>query len=146
MSWNHLKCTFLASSLSFLLAWQHAVSFPWSCLCILQVSVEIFFKEVFPALCLKLHWSISPSPFSSVTLSVLRFVLSLEGSSVKCWHRLPRADLAQANSVFSDLTFPPRHQPWWEYFVYCLVAKSCPTLATLWTVARKAPLSMGFPR
>ena len=27
-----------------------------------------------------------------------------------------------------------------------LVAKSCPTLATLWTVACKAPLSMGFSR
>ena len=27
-----------------------------------------------------------------------------------------------------------------------LVAKSCPTLETLWTVARQAPLSMGFPR
>ena len=27
-----------------------------------------------------------------------------------------------------------------------LVAKSCPTLVTLWTVARQAPLSMGFPR
>ena len=27
-----------------------------------------------------------------------------------------------------------------------LVAKSCPTLATPWTVAHKAPLSMGSPR
>ena len=27
-----------------------------------------------------------------------------------------------------------------------LVAKSCPTLATPWTVAHKAPLSMGFSR
>ena len=27
-----------------------------------------------------------------------------------------------------------------------LVAKLCPTLATPWTVARQAPLSMGFPR
>ena len=27
-----------------------------------------------------------------------------------------------------------------------LVAQSCPTLATLWTVARQAPLSMGFSR
>ena len=27
-----------------------------------------------------------------------------------------------------------------------LVAKPCPTLATLWTVARQAPLSMGFSR
>ena len=27
-----------------------------------------------------------------------------------------------------------------------LVAKSCLTLATPWTVARKAPLSVGFPR
>ena len=27
-----------------------------------------------------------------------------------------------------------------------LVAKSCPTLATPWTVARQAPLSMGVPR
>ena len=27
-----------------------------------------------------------------------------------------------------------------------LVAQSCPTLATPWTVARQAPLSMGFSR
>ena len=27
-----------------------------------------------------------------------------------------------------------------------LVANSCPTLATPWTVARQAPLSMGFSR
>ena len=27
-----------------------------------------------------------------------------------------------------------------------LVAKSCPALATPWTVAGHAPLSMGFPR
>ena len=27
-----------------------------------------------------------------------------------------------------------------------LVAKSCPTVATPWTVARQAPLSMGFSR
>ena len=27
-----------------------------------------------------------------------------------------------------------------------LVAKSCPTLSISWTVARQAPLSMGFPR
>ena len=27
-----------------------------------------------------------------------------------------------------------------------LVAKSCPTLATPWTVTCQAPLSMGFPR
>ena len=28
----------------------------------------------------------------------------------------------------------------------CLVAKSCLTLATPWTIAYRAPLSMGFPR
>ena len=28
----------------------------------------------------------------------------------------------------------------------CLVAESCLILATLWTVAHQAPLSMGFPR
>ena len=28
----------------------------------------------------------------------------------------------------------------------CLVAKSCPTLAIPWTLARQAPLSMGFSR
>ena len=27
-----------------------------------------------------------------------------------------------------------------------LVVKLCPTLATLWTVAHQAPLSMGFPK
>ena len=31
-----------------------------------------------------------------------------------------------------------------EYIVGRLVAQSCPTLATPWTVARQAPLSMGF--
>ena len=29
---------------------------------------------------------------------------------------------------------------------HCLVAQSCPTVVTLWTVAHQAPLSMGFPR
>ena len=33
----------------------------------------------------------------------------------------------------------------WRWFV-CLVAKSCPTLVTPWTVAHQAPLSMGFSR
>ena len=28
----------------------------------------------------------------------------------------------------------------------CLVAKSCLTLSTPWTVAHQVPLSMGFPR
>ena len=28
---------------------------------------------------------------------------------------------------------------------YCLVAKSCPTLAGPWTVSHQASLSMGFP-
>ena len=28
----------------------------------------------------------------------------------------------------------------------CLVAKSCPTLVTLWSVPCQAPLSVGFPR
>ena len=32
---------------------------------------------------------------------------------------------------------------WWWWL---LVAKSCPTLVTQWTVARQAPVSMGFPR
>jgi len=35
----------------------------------------------------------------------------------------------------------------WLVAVICgLVAKSCPTLVTPWTVAHQAPLSMGFPR
>ena len=33
---------------------------------------------------------------------------------------------------------------WWWFSG--LVAKSCPTLATPWTVACQAPLSMGFSR
>ena len=33
-----------------------------------------------------------------------------------------------------------------NYLYGGLVAKSCPTIATLWTVAHQAPLSMGFPR
>ena len=33
-----------------------------------------------------------------------------------------------------------------EGWCWCLVAKSCPTLATLWTVVRQAPLSMRFSR
>ena len=32
------------------------------------------------------------------------------------------------------------------YLEAVLVAKSCPTLATPWTVAHQAPLSMGFSR
>ena len=32
------------------------------------------------------------------------------------------------------------------YSLCCLVAQSCPTLATPWIVACQAPLSMGFPR
>ena len=42
--------------------------------------------------------------------------------------------------------------PWWlgmwrtSLYCCCLVTKSCLTLATTWTVACKAPLSMGFPR
>ena len=32
------------------------------------------------------------------------------------------------------------------YWLVCLVAKSCLTLVTPWTVARQAPLSMGFSR
>ena len=32
---------------------------------------------------------------------------------------------------------------WWWWL---LVAKSCPTLVTQWTVARQAPVSMGFSR
>ena len=33
-----------------------------------------------------------------------------------------------------------------ERLYFGLVAKSCPTLVALWTVARQAPLSMGFSR
>ena len=39
-----------------------------------------------------------------------------------------------------DLNFNGLH------YVLCLVAKSCPTLATPWTVAHQDPLSMGFSR
>ena len=31
-------------------------------------------------------------------------------------------------------------------FCCCLVTKSCPTFCNPWTVAHRAPLSMGFPR
>ena len=34
----------------------------------------------------------------------------------------------------------------WYSAVLCSVTKSCPTLATPWTVAHQALLSMGFPR
>ena len=34
----------------------------------------------------------------------------------------------------------------WINNMVCLVAKSCPTLTTPWTVACQAPLSMGFSR
>ena len=37
---------------------------------------------------------------------------------------------------------PPNLTQWWGG----LVAKSCPTLATPWTVVCQAPLSMGFSR
>ena len=42
--------------------------------------------------------------------------------------------------MLGDLSFYP--QTIW----YCLVVKSCPTLATPWTAAYQAPLPMGFPR
>ena len=39
---------------------------------------------------------------------------------------------------------------WLTHYILCmiyrLVAKLCPTLSTAWTVARQAPLSMGFSR
>ena len=38
------------------------------------------------------------------------------------------------------------HRATWETHGGGLVAKSCSTLATPWTVARQAPLSMGFSR
>ena len=41
----------------------------------------------------------------------------------------------------SSLSFAPA-----EGVCYCLVAKLCRTLATPWTVARQAPLSVGFIR
>ena len=33
-----------------------------------------------------------------------------------------------------------------QLYNLCLVAKSCPTFATAWTIACQAPLSMGFSR
>ena len=50
--------------------------------------------------------------------------------------------------IFRDLGY------WFDYsqgesiytMVVGLVAKSCPTLATPWTVAHQVPLSMGFSR
>ena len=48
----------------------------------------------------------------------------LATSSVTCWHKACV----------------------WTYSGGGLVVKSCPTLATPWTVAHQAPLSMGFPR
>ena len=35
---------------------------------------------------------------------------------------------------------------WLSILIYVVVAKSCPTLCHLWTVAHQAPLSMEFPR
>ena len=48
----------------------------------------------------------------------------LATSSVTCWHKACV----------------------WTYSGGGLVVKSCPTLATPWTVVHQAPLSMGFPR
>ena len=41
---------------------------------------------------------------------------------------------------------PPSLQTHWLLIPGGLVAQLCPTLATLWTVARQTTLSMGFPR
>ena len=41
---------------------------------------------------------------------------------------------------------PLRTWQHWGWPPGCSVAQSCPDSATPWTVARKAPLSMGFPR
>ena len=38
------------------------------------------------------------------------------------------------------------HTGCWWWFGGGLVAKSCPTLATPWTIACQAPLSIGFSR
>ena len=47
-------------------------------------------------------------------------------------------------------TFNKQSPGWKDFFSGSssgdgLVAKSCPTLVSAWTVARQAPLSMGFP-
>jgi len=48
--------------------------------------------------------------------------------------------------VISLQSISPRGKKGRKHGGGCLVAKSCPTLATPWTVARQAPLSMGFSR
>ena len=50
----------------------------------------------------------------------------------------------EALSRFMSLTAPTHSES--VFVCCCLVAKSCPTLATPWTLAHQAPLSMGFPR
>ena len=49
--------------------------------------------------------------------------------------------VAQCSLLF---LLPVSSPGWW--WLGGLVAKSCPTLATPWTVAYQAPLSMGFSR
>ena len=46
-----------------------------------------------------------------------------------------------------DITVQLKTTPHIYVYIYdSLVAKSCPTLSNLWTVAHQAPLSMGFAR
>ena len=69
------------------------------------------------------------------------------------------ADNGQCHSVFSDGSWKKKGYlchlfllfDEFSYLIFTLqfggglVAKSCPTLATPWTVARQAPLAMDFP-
>ena len=95
---------------------------------------------------------------TSITRKAGKPVDSKAGSSV---YHLPRSTLPFPLVSPLPLTFPPRPvlpepsqlhlgqvlQAWTfpSLFQFCF-PKSCPTLATPWTVACRAPLSMGFPR
>ena len=89
------------------------------------------------------RWLIEGSPymvlFSLEPGQVKRWPLR----SVHCWHPLSwpgsqcYADICIINCLVLE-----------RGTLYCggLVTKSCPTLVTPWTVARQAPLSMGFSK
>ena len=63
---------------------------------------------------------------------------------VAAWPMLPASSFSF--SLYTSAAVPWRPRPTVSCSGGGLVTKSCPTLATLWTVARQAPLSTGFPK
>ena len=60
---------------------------------------------------------------------------------------LPNSGIESKSPALQEDSLPLNHQRRSSKLPFCcLVAQSCPTFATPWTIARRAPLSMGFFR